>query len=145
MLKPSKDSPPIDSWCQSIHAVRQNEVWNYINTKGELVFDRSFAKASDFGIAGLAAAQPTNGEKVGVINQQGDWIVQPTFDDFNGYSANGHMLVKVNDHWGVLNRQRKWVAKPQFDYVQSFSSIDSLPVEINDKWGVIDREGKWLV
>ena len=126
-------------------AVRQNEAWHYINTKGELAFERGFAKASDFGIAGLAAVKSTNGEKVGVINQQGDWIVQPTFDDFNGCSANGHMLVKANDHWGVLNRQGKWVAKPQFDRVRSFSSIDSLPVEINEKWGVIDREGKWLV
>ena len=124
--------------------VKQDGLRSFINTKGETAFDSRYSRVTKFGVAGLAVVKTEN-EKIGVINQQGDWVAKPQYDSFGGFSSSGFMTLQVDDKWGVLDNNGNWVAKPKFDRVGDFSSKNNLTVEVNDKWGIIDNQGQWLL
>jgi len=69
---------------------------------------------------GLAYAKM--GEKVGFINDKGDWVIDPKFDKVRDFYA-GFAAVRVGEKWGVINKKGEFVCEPQFDDIKNFSKV----------------------
>jgi hypothetical protein len=45
--------------------------------------------------------------KYGYINQQGEEVIKPQFDDVGGFTANGLLRVKVDGRYGYIKAPQK--------------------------------------
>ena len=89
---------------------------------------------------GFAVAECPGFRRAGIINRQGEWVLQPHFDSvkqgerYVARSGNDYMVVGVDGSVG----QRKYQA------IGGFNSGLS-PAKIDGKYGVIDlEENQWL-
>jgi len=58
--------------------------WGYILATGEFALAPAYSMAADFQSNGLAKVQQDG--HTGLINRQGQWVVEPTFDDITDFS-----------------------------------------------------------
>jgi hypothetical protein len=92
--------------------------------------------SSDCGGAPADAVSPC---KVGYINRQGSFAIQPRFEaaqDFQEELA----AVRIAGLWGFIDAQGELVIQPQFQQVQSFRE-GLAAVKIDGSWGFIDKTG----
>jgi serine/threonine protein kinase len=80
----------------------------------------------------------------GLINRQGNWVIQPMFDIIGDSDVQGYYCIKLNEKWGFINKQGNWVIYPMFDRVFSFDEWGFCNVVLNKKWGIINRQGNWV-
>lgn len=80
------------------------------------------------------------GEKWGLINTHGEWVLAPTFNDIGKYSEEGLLPVKSGDKYGYINYRGTEVIDFIYDDVKSFS--DGLAaVKKDGEWGFILPDG----
>ena len=61
--------------------------------------------------------------KYGFIDDKGNYILPPKFDDARGFSIEGYAPVKGNGKWGFLDHTGAIVVPLQFDAVGELSLI----------------------
>ena len=77
-------------------------------------------------------------EKYGIIDRDGDYIVEPIYDNINEFHE-GLAIVTQDDKYGVINKGGEIVVEPQYDRIYDFE--DGLATfELDDKYGIIDKE-----
>lgn len=82
-------------------------------------------------------------EKYGIIDRDGDYIVEPIYDNINEFHE-GLAIVTQDDKYGVINKGGEIVVEPQYDRIYDFE--DGLATfELDDKYGIIDKEGNIVV
>jgi len=81
----------------------------------------------------------------GFINVQGQWVVEPQFDDVQPIAGHDLAAAKINGQWGYIDIQGRWVITPQFDDVKSFADNGLAPAAISRKWGYVNISGKWAI
>ena len=152
----SRDIAINEQWGDLILA-KKNDLYGYINKKGEWVIPPQFEGVDVFpDNSELAVARTTEGEdshNLGYINRQGEWVIPPRFYNGDNFTANGLASVelKVDGKFkvGYINRQGQWVIPPQFVFGGSFTDngLARVIVSINgkNKYGYIDREGEWVI
>jgi hypothetical protein len=110
----------------------------------------------------LSLIQGGGGAKLGLINNRGELIVEPEYDEFFDDLPNGFYYPFTRDsnaapdssfvdenflppgQYGIIDTTGKLIAKPQFNEMPVYG--DGLfRVRIGDKYGYIDREGKLAV
>jgi len=99
--------------------------------------------------------------KWGYIDAAGKVVIQPKFDDANGFSEGlacvnvggawvtteiegGSTTVFRGGHWGYIDATGKFVIETKAAEVKSFSE-GLAAVKIGDKWGYINRSGKMVI
>ncbi|MEH2403701.1 WG repeat-containing protein [Nostoc sp.] len=100
--------------------------------------------------------------KYGYVNQAGQLIIQPQFDDAKEFSE-GFAPVKVKEKWGFVNLEGQVSISPQYEMVgesssssrywnddESSSSSSSFSeglagAKLNGKWGFINQSGKLVI
>ncbi|MGX9576762.1 WG repeat-containing protein [Mesorhizobium sp. f-mel] len=50
--------------------------------------------------------------KIGYIDRNGDWVINPTFDKASRFHG-GRAAAISADRWGVLNKRGHWLAAPE--------------------------------
>jgi hypothetical protein len=102
------------------------------------------------------------GDKVGMVDRKGEWVIQPQFDQIYPdypdsdvfaqlpqYFARDRAAAKMGDLWGYIDRKGDWAINPQFVNQAMFDESGLAPAAIKTgdetKWGFIDRDGKWAV
>lgn len=81
--------------------------------------------------------------KVGYINQTGNVVIDPVFDDGTRFYE-GLASVKVRGRWGAINTGGEFVIQPAAWGPCRFH--DGLAnISVKGKWGIIDRHGEFLV
>jgi serine/threonine protein kinase len=83
--------------------------------------------------------------KVGFINLNGDWVIQPMFDDISKFDDVGFCGARINGQWGFIDRQGRWIIQPTLDYISEFDDVGFCEAMINDKYGFIDQQGRWII
>jgi serine/threonine protein kinase len=83
--------------------------------------------------------------KYGLINRQGNWVIQPMFDYVFNFENNVLAIAELNKKFGFINRQGNWVIQPMFDYVFNFDNNGLAQAELNEKYGFINRQGNWVI
>lgn len=102
-----------------------------------LIVSASFSAAQD----GARILAGVDG-KCGLIDQKGNWIINPQFDEIGDLFWSEMVEVKSNGKWGYVNLSDKTIITPQYEEVKYFGDDGTAPVKMNGKWRFIDKTGK---
>lgn len=130
-----------------------NDLWGFINGKGEIVIDCKFCAVNDFS-GGLAAVQIKN--KWGFIDNKGQEDIACMYDDAGDFSE-GKAAVKTNnyfddciDAWAYIDQNNKIVieydsytaSEGRMGYVGSFKNGFAFVSDVF--YSIIDDEGRHI-
>lgn len=82
-------------------------------------------------------------QKRGYVDQQGNIIINPQFDDATPFRED-LAAVKIGGKWGYINTDGIIAINPQFD-VATFFCNDLALVRLEDKWGYINKAGQYVI
>ncbi len=81
-------------------------------------------------------------KKYGYVNGEGEWIVQPVYDDVDKIK-DGFGVIYSSKKRGLIDATGKVILEPRFDDIDRFKD-GFAQVEIDDKKGLITTDGKVL-
>ena len=84
-------------------------------------------------------------EKWGFVNDKGEVVIEPQFDDVDTIISfkEGLCAVRIKRKWGYINRTGRMVIKKQFDKADYFRNGLAL-VKLRGQNGIIDKSGKMI-
>lgn len=100
---------------------------------------RDTSAISDEKAAYMADYESPSG-KWGFINQEGEVVVKPVYDNVGAFSE-GYAAVNVNGFWGYINLQGKLVIKPVFKSAWAFHEGKAHVLPFDEKEKYIDKKG----
>ncbi|MFH6602731.1 WG repeat-containing protein [Maribacter algicola] len=83
------------------------------------------------------------GEKIGFINNQGQWVIEASFDKARAFS-NGFAPVMKDKKWGYIDEKGAQIVDFQYKDAETFSSDGLAPVK-EKLWGFVDTTGKLVI
>jgi FKBP-type peptidyl-prolyl cis-trans isomerase len=83
-----------------------------INSDGKVILPLAYKKIEKID-ADLLRAQDFKTKKYGIINQKGEWALQPKYDEINEFSE-GLSEIEVNYKHGYINTKFEEVIEPKF-------------------------------
>lgn len=140
--------PPIfdEVWTQSEGTpilVSLNKKKGYVDLQGNIVIELKYdyKHAMPFSSCGLTTI--TENDKVGFINQKGEWILLPQFD-FAYFFCEGFCSVILNKKWGYVDSSGKLAIPPQFGNGSNFRGGLAI-VSMDKQYGYIDTSGIFVI
>ena len=86
------------------------------------------------------------GEKWGVINKKGQWVVKPKFDFFLSNFKNGVAIANIDGKKGLIDTKGRWVIKPKYRFILWFcDGLAPVGLDEEDECGFIDKKGKLVI
>ncbi len=125
-------------------AVKDAPAWTFVDEEGEPLFGQSFNLAHPFS-EGRASVRV--GDKMGVIDVEGNWVVVPQWRSVSTFSE-GLAAIKdeATNRSGYIDTQGALVIPPKFDLAQPFvRQLAIVEDDETEKHGVIDPAGNWVV
>lgn len=92
----------------------------------------------------LLIAAKEKDKKYGYINDRGDYIIAPSFDNAGAFYA-GIAVVKKNKKVGIINAKGEFIVNPIYDDAIYYAPEGKVSVKKAGKWGVIDQSGKIII
>jgi hypothetical protein len=143
--QPDAARPGDADTAESLHPVRVDGKWGFIDSSGDLVVDPLFDRAWPFS-DGLALVQV--GDRFGYVHQDGQYAVEPRFHDALFFSE-GLAPVQIGDgSWGYIDTNGEFVVEPRFHLdhgiiEQNGSRYDNglVPTRDGDLYGFRERDG----
>ncbi len=83
--------------------------------------------------------------KVGYINKEGVFVIEPNFDFGDEFSANGLAKVRTNGKTGWIDQKGNFVIQPEFEGGGIFSDNGLASAKKDNLWGWIDRTGSFVI
>ncbi|ERI91582.1 hypothetical protein HMPREF1982_03091 [Clostridiales bacterium oral taxon 876 str. F0540] len=87
-----------------------------------------------------APVRTVKGTKWGFINNKGDFIIKPKYDNAYDFQDNGLAVVEVNRLNGLINTKGNFVVEPKYDDINQFSEGRAVVFD-NQGFRVIDEKG----
>jgi hypothetical protein len=87
-----------------------------------------------------APVRTAKGTIWGFINDRGDFIIMPKFQDAYDFQYNGLAAVSVNNLWGAINSRGIFVIAPKYQNIISFSEGRAAVVD-DEGFKLIDEKG----
>ena len=81
-----------------------------------------------------------SGDKYGVINKKGEFVINPQFDRMDW--DDGRYIIRIGDVYGWCNEKGKIIINPQFEEAIPFLGGKLAPVVMGKQCGYIDKSGK---
>jgi hypothetical protein len=129
-------------------AVKKDGKYEYVNLNGEKKFIEEFDYCTQFNDYSFAIAEKN--EKTGIIDLEGNWIIQPNYDYLDFHSNNNNNFVfsgRQNGKLILLDASEKSILPTgidsvSFDYLENYDHILALN---ENKKGVINFNGETIV
>lgn len=87
-----------------------------------------------------AAINTVNGKKWGFINNKGQFVINPQFDEVKPFNNRGIAIVKLNERFGTINKLGEYIIKPKYYSIGEYNEGRS--VVLNDEGNkVVDYYG----
>lgn len=119
---------------------RENVLWGYKNTAGEIAIPASFSAAQEFEDGVAFAAQDG---LYGLIDRNGLWLAEPAWNAFLPFSE-GRAAVQSGEKWGFIDETGIPVIDYQFREVGSFSCGRAM-ARTGSSYGYIDPLGNLAI
>jgi len=115
-----------------------------IDTKRNKKVGDVFKEATDFQeLAGkLISKVKVENNKYGFIDNRGNWVFKPIFDEAKTFSKENLARVKIGNKWGFIKSDGTWLIKPKFNYVGAFNDGYAFVKEDNGYFHYINTLGK---
>lgn len=113
-----------------------------IDKLGNVLFKLENAEYANCFSEGLARIVTTD-NKTGFINNVGEYVIEPKFEDAKDFQEDLAM-VKLGGKWGSIDKNGNIVIEPQYDDCKSFSE-GFAGVRIGSEWGFVDKSGNPVI
>lgn len=120
-------------------AVKQDEVYGFIDEKGNWITQKEFMNAQSFQ-EGLAPVEKNH--RWGFINQSNQLVI-PYIYDYAQPFQNGKAIVQFKGKWGVIINSGKILIPFEYDEIQFFEKSLYI-VRMKNLWGIINEKREWL-
>lgn len=134
----------------SLYPVQYGDRWGYINSNGELkispIFEMDADGFNNFFVNGLAIVS-TDGDKYGFIDEKGNFVIQPQYDEATSFGVYGLAWVKSGSSSHFIDRKgMPKILLSNYKYTDYFFS-DGLTYVCDDRYnyGYINTEGKLAI
>ena len=127
--------------------------WRYIDKEGNRSGPRDYGYT--FSYENKRAVALEDKSMYGVINERGDWVLQPNFGAIllPPPGEKNYLVGKVDKgklsfipYYEIVNAKGFAINKMKFEETKNFSPAGyGVPVKVNGKWGMISSEAKWLI
>jgi hypothetical protein len=162
MVKSATDDPTAELSLDDLFRYAQGEprsemrAWGLIDRKGNVVVEPRFQSIGWPSKGMLAAGMRVGDEqRHGIINERGEWLVEPRWEDADGGFTDDLMSASIDGKWGLVNRQGEWVIEPQYTNAERFSDgLCSVYVGggrdldyclVGGKYGFINKAGEMII
>lgn len=85
------------------------------------------------------------GDKEGMINSKGEWLLPAEYDSILGTFEQGLTLVRKGDKYGYVDTKGKFVIDLQYTDAWNFRHTGLAQVKVNDKWGFINPKNQMVI
>ncbi|MBI1183468.1 hypothetical protein GC194_04320 [bacterium] len=100
--------------------VNHHGKWQIIDENGQYISEETFNKPTGF-YKNVAFAQPENKDRFGLINNKGEYLIKPIFDNVSPFNKYGVAVVERKQKVALLHYSGTFVTDYQFDQIDSFS------------------------
>lgn len=137
---------------EGLLAVKEGDMWGYINENGEYVIEPQFKNAFNFMPNGLAIAGDET--SLGLIDKNGDYILEPTYgviEKFDEYGIARVGFYRVNNQnktqfdAGLINEKGECILEPKYQNIGAFNKLGWAFVENFGFYNYINTDGKFLI
>ena len=91
-----------------------------------------------------AALVNTKNDKSGIIAKNGNWIVEPKYDNISSFDE-GIAQTTLNGKKGFIRSDGSVVVEPKYDWISNPAKGDTFQVKLNNKYGCIKSDGSVLI
>ena len=117
---------------EGLAAVRKEAKWGYINQAGDVEIPLTYKSVWGF-IDGLAKVQ-TFDNKMGFIDTDGNWIIEPTFDEVTEFSED-RAVFRNGINYGFIDKRGKVIIPAEYERAYSFKN-GLAKVKLDNKYGL---------
>ncbi len=126
---------------QELALVRENDMFGYINTRGEYAIEPQYKLAKKFSGNFAAVLQ---GDKWGFINTEGEWSVDPQYDKVKEFNS-GLALVLKDDKWNYIDDSNTILKTPVQEKYYDFNDYGVAFFRLGKKIGLLGTDGKIII
>ncbi|MEC4050086.1 WG repeat-containing protein [Flavobacterium sp. SUN046] len=138
--------PIYQSICKSgidtYYKAYKNNALEIINSNGEKIIESSeynyLSKLNDFLLARID-------KKYGLININGETIIDFLYDSIKEYNIGNTFIVKQNDKYGLINIKTGILLEIKYNRIEKIDKEGFIKVNIENKIGFINQKGEWLI
>ncbi|WP_146549001.1 WG repeat-containing protein [Rummeliibacillus suwonensis] len=122
-------------------AVKLEEKWGYMNSKGKMVIPAIFEDAHNFH---EELASVKNNGKWGYIDTNGEFIVKAEYEEAAPAFHESYTQVAKKGKWGIINKRGKIIIP--LKYAETCAVGEGLtPIKIGGKYGFMNMKGKMVI
>ena len=118
--------------------IKKNQQWGLMDVEGKVVLKPQYEAIGEFKKYGYATMQHKG--KVGLINDKGNEIVTPLYDDVKVLDSL-LIAVLVEKDWSVIDLMGKTILEKGYEQVCVWEG-HFLGFKKNNKWGIANGQGK---
>uniref|UniRef100_UPI0025BF270B WG repeat-containing protein n=1 Tax=Cetobacterium sp. TaxID=2071632 RepID=UPI0025BF270B len=79
--------------------------------------------------------------KFGILSDDGEVIISPSFDDIKDIELRDRFFVNKNGKWGIINKFRKIIIDYEYEDIRGLDKNKYI-VKKNGKWGIINKDNE---
>lgn len=121
---------------------KKGESWGVVKG-GKFTALAEAEKIWDFTESSVLAYARKDG-KMGFINGQGKWVIEPAYEKARAFN-NGLAPVVKDGKWGYINERGEKVIDFKYSDAEIFAKNGLAPVKEKKLWGFIDKTGKLVI
>ena len=128
---------PLWATAQNLYPIRTDNRWGLIDESGNVVVPTRYNAIGEFDEFGFAVMQ--RGEGIGVLDQRGEEILPPEYEDIKVLSEQ-LISVKSGREWRVVNLAGRLILEPGYERLDLLAG-GLLAYRRDGLWGVVNDTG----
>lgn len=126
---------------QVVFPVKQGQKWGLIDDKGKIFLPPTYDAIGKVDAFGYSMIQDAT--KVGLINQSGQLIFEPQFQDLKVIDQT-LFAVKRKDKWVIIDESQKIILKENYNKIELIENGTFIRFLWQDQYGLVSRQGQLI-